>query len=145
MNFSPSLCTYLGLLWPKGNTLHLALLNPLRFTWTHLSSFPRPFWMTSLPYVVSTAPFSLVSSANLLRVHSIPQSRCLIKMLRSTSPKMDCCEKPLVRSFHPDIQPLTTSLWPWTYKQFFIHWTVHTSNPYLSNLCFYVCKGFTYT
>lgn len=29
------MCTHLGLPWPKCNTLHLALLNLIRFTWAH--------------------------------------------------------------------------------------------------------------
>uniref|UniRef100_A0A8C3LDC0 Conserved oligomeric Golgi complex subunit 3 n=1 Tax=Chrysolophus pictus TaxID=9089 RepID=A0A8C3LDC0_CHRPC len=53
--------------------------------------------MTSLLSVVSTIPLSLVSSANLLRVHSVPLSVSLIKMLKSTDPKTDpktvSCEK----------------------------------------------------
>jgi len=43
--------------------------------------------MASLPSVVSTAPLSLVSCANLLRVHSMPSSMPLMKMLKSTGPK----------------------------------------------------------
>jgi len=34
----PSLYTYLGLSWPKFSTVHLALLNLIRFTWAHISS-----------------------------------------------------------------------------------------------------------
>jgi len=40
----------------------------------HFSSLSRSLWMTSHPSGVSTAPLSLVSSANLLKVHSISLS-----------------------------------------------------------------------
>jgi len=43
--------------------------------------------MVSLPFIVKYN--SLVSSANLLRIHSISLSKSLIKMLNSTVPKMD--------------------------------------------------------
>ena len=45
---SPSLYTYLGLPQPKYSTLHLALLNLIRSSWTHFSSLSRSFWMVSL-------------------------------------------------------------------------------------------------
>ncbi|KAK4825953.1 LOW QUALITY PROTEIN: hypothetical protein QYF61_003471 [Mycteria americana] len=64
---------------------------------------------------VSTGPLSLVSSANLLRVHLIPLSMSLMKILNN-------------------IEPLTTTLWMRPSSQFLIHRTVHSSNPYLSNL-----------
>ena len=38
--------------------------------------------MTSLHSVVSSVPLSIVSSANLLRMHSIPLSNSLIKMIQ---------------------------------------------------------------
>ncbi|KAK4817090.1 hypothetical protein QYF61_027921 [Mycteria americana] len=75
----PSLC----------RSLHLALLNFMRFTWAHSSSLSRSLWMTSLPSSKSTALLSLVSSANLLRVHSIPLSVSLMKTLNSTHPTID--------------------------------------------------------
>jgi len=59
----------LGFLWPKCKTLHFAVLNLIRFTQAHLSNLLRPLWMASLPSTVPTTPLSLVSSANLLRVH----------------------------------------------------------------------------
>ncbi|KAK4815602.1 hypothetical protein QYF61_004817 [Mycteria americana] len=51
----------------------------MRFTWADLSSLSRTLWMASLPSRVSTTPLSLVSSANLLRVHSIPLSVSVTK------------------------------------------------------------------
>ena len=48
-------------------------------------------------------------SANLLRVRSIPQSLSLIKMLKSTVPKMVPWGTPLVTSLHLNIELLTTT------------------------------------
>ncbi|KAK4825966.1 hypothetical protein QYF61_003535 [Mycteria americana] len=45
--------------------------------------------LDDIPSGVSTAPLSLVSSANLLRVHSIPLSMSLMKILNSTGPTID--------------------------------------------------------
>lgn len=61
--------------------------------------------MTSLPSVISTAPVSLMLSANLLRVSSIPLS---------VTDKENWSQdrgKPLVTSFHLDIVHLTRTLW----------------------------------
>ncbi|KAK4810857.1 hypothetical protein QYF61_008829 [Mycteria americana] len=85
----PSLYWNRGLPQPRCRTLHLALLNLMRFTQAHFSSLPRSLWMTSRPSGVSTAPLSLVSSANLLRVHSISLSMSLMKILNSTGPSTD--------------------------------------------------------
>ena len=68
---SSGLYTYRGLLWSKNGTLHLTLLDIIRFTCAHFSSLSRFLWMPSFSSVVWTAPLSLVSSANLLRVHLI--------------------------------------------------------------------------
>lgn len=46
---SPSLHTgYLGLPQPKGNMLHLVLLNLIRFMWAHFSSLSTSLWLASL-------------------------------------------------------------------------------------------------
>jgi len=47
-----------------------------------------------------TAPLGLVSSANLLRMHSIPQSVSLMKILNSTGPNMDRVSVFRVSVFH---------------------------------------------
>ena len=70
----PSLYWCLGLFLPRGRTLHLPLLNLIRFLSAHLSSLSRSRWMAAQPASVSTTPPSLVSSANWLRVHSNRQS-----------------------------------------------------------------------
>ena len=87
-----------------------------------------------LPYNVLTTPLSLVSSANLLRVHSMPLSMSLIRMLKSTGPRTDPWGTLLVPGLHPDTDPLIKTLWLCPASQFLIHWTVHPSNPHFSNL-----------
>ncbi|KAK4810808.1 hypothetical protein QYF61_008780 [Mycteria americana] len=85
--------------------------------------------MAFLPSSESTAPLSLESTANLLRVHSVPLSMSVMKILNSTGSRT-----PLVTGFHLDIEPLTRSLWTQPSSQFLIHLTVYPSNPSLSNL-----------
>ena len=87
--------------------------------------------MAALPSIVSTALLNLVSSANLLRVHSIQLLMSLIKMLKSTHPKTDPWGTPLITSFHLDIEPLITTLCLQPFNQFFIHRVVDPSNPRL--------------
>ena len=62
--------------------MQLALLNLMKFTWAPFL-MARSLLMASCPSGVSTAPLSLVSSANLLRVHLIPLSMSLMKILNS--------------------------------------------------------------
>ena len=66
--------------------LHLPLLILIRFLSTQLSSLSRSHWMAAQPSGVSTTPPNFVSSANLLRVHSIPSSRLLMKTLNKIKP-----------------------------------------------------------
>ncbi|KAK4818676.1 hypothetical protein QYF61_017421 [Mycteria americana] len=93
---SPSLC----------RTLHLALLNLMRFTQAHFSSLSRSLWMTSRPSGMSTAPLCLVLSENLLRVHLISLSMSLMKILNSTGPTVDCY--PLDVTIQPIPYPLNS-------------------------------------
>lgn len=123
-----------GLPQPRCRTLHLPLLNLMRFTQAHLSSLSRSIWMESLPSIASTAPHCLVSSENLLRVHSIPLSKSPTKMLNSTSPSIGSWGTLLVTDLHLDIEPLTVTLWAWPFRQFLTHGVVHTSDLCLSNL-----------
>ncbi|KAK4831119.1 LOW QUALITY PROTEIN: hypothetical protein QYF61_015422 [Mycteria americana] len=57
-------------------------------------------------FSVSTTPLSLVSSANLLRVHSISLSVSLMKILNSTGPTVDCY--PLDAAIQPIPYPLNS-------------------------------------
>ena len=68
----PSLYLCLWLPQSRCKSLHLTFLNFVRSAWAYLSSLPKSLWMASLPSRESTAPLSSVSSANMLRVHSIP-------------------------------------------------------------------------
>lgn len=77
---------------------------------------------------VSMEPFSLVSSADTCWELPVTLSRSLMMMLKSTSPMTD----PL--SLLLDTVPLTTTLYLQPSNQFLIHWVVHPSNPYISNL-----------
>lgn len=59
-------CTHLGLTQLKHDTLHFALLNLIKLMWARFLSLFRSLSMASFPSIVSTAPPSLVLSANLL-------------------------------------------------------------------------------
>lgn len=59
--------------------------------------------------VVSIALLSFVSSENLLRVHLLPQSMSLIKMVKSTGPKTDPCGMLLITGLLLDTESLTSS------------------------------------
>jgi len=96
-----SLYICLGFLRPKCKPLHFAVLNLIRFTRAQLSSLLTP---------LNGIPSFLLSSVNLLRVHSIPSSMLLMKMLKSTGPKTDPWGTPLVTSLHLDIEPSVTTL-----------------------------------
>lgn len=132
MSSSLSLYSHLGLPQPKSNTSHVALLNLIRFSYVHFFSLFRFLW-TSPSSIVSTAALSLLSLANLLRVCSTPLSTSLIRMLKSTCPKMGPCRTPLVTSLHLDTEPWTPLLWLRLSKQLFIQLTVQPSNSSLSN------------
>lgn len=74
-------------------TLHLALSNLIKLTWAHFSKLSTCPWMASLPPAMSTAPPSLASSANMLRVHStselIPRAFQVLRLLRISCDDMD--------------------------------------------------------
>ena len=71
------------------DTLHLALLNYVKFTHTHLSSLLRLIWMAYLPSSMLTAPLRLMSSANMLRAHSITLTISLTMVLNNIGPNSD--------------------------------------------------------
>jgi len=77
---SPSLYSYLGL--PQSNTLHLALLNLLRFSCAQFLS------LDGVPsFCGVSCSTQLGAVCKLLRVHSIPLCVSLIKVLESTGPR----------------------------------------------------------
>ena len=64
----------------------LALLNLMRFIWAHFLNWTRTLCMASCPSNMLTVPLSLVSSTNLLSMHSAPLSVSLMKTLKNTVP-----------------------------------------------------------
>ena len=77
----------------------------------HRSSLSRSLCSALLPSGRSTLPPSLVSSANLLRVHSIPSSRSSMKMLNRSSPSTEPWGTPLVTGHQLHSTPLSKTLW----------------------------------
>jgi len=67
--------------------------------------------ITAQPSDVSTAPSSFILSVNLLRVHSVPVSRSLMKMWNSIDPGVSPWVTPLVTCLQVDFVPLITTLW----------------------------------
>ncbi|KAK4832380.1 LOW QUALITY PROTEIN: hypothetical protein QYF61_022235 [Mycteria americana] len=119
----------MGFLWPKSRTLHLALLNLIRLASAHRSSLSRSLCRAFLPSRRSTLPHNSVSSANFLRVHSIPLSRSLIKILNRTGPNTEPWGTPLVTGHQLEQTPFTTTLWVQLSSQFFTQRRVHPSKP----------------
>ena len=87
--FIPQSVLILGVALTHVQDLAPGLVEPHDVQTGPLSSLSRSLWMASHPSGVLTAPHSLVSSANVLRVHSIPLSMSLMKILNSTSPSTD--------------------------------------------------------
>jgi len=145
-SFSLSLYICLGLPWPKCSTLHLALMNLIRYTWAHPLSLFRSLSVASLHSILSTAPLSLLSSTDSLRVQSIPLPMSLMKMLKNTGPlggttrhwpppghkAIDC--SPLAVTFHPILYPLNSPPFTSIFLQFrgkndiehFQGWGIHS-------------------
>jgi len=106
----PNLYLCLGLPRPWCRTSHLALLNFVSLAWAYCSSLSRSLWIELLPSNVSTAPLILLSSANLLRLHSTPLSVLPMKLLYSTSPSREPSGRLLVTGVHWDIELLMATL-----------------------------------
>lgn len=70
IHLSVSLYWCLELPWPMQRTLHLALLNFMKFAWAHLPSPWRSLCMVSLPSKLSAGTLTLMLSTNLVRVTS---------------------------------------------------------------------------
>lgn len=62
-------------------TLHLSLLNFMKFFSFHPSSLSRSLNMAALPSATLTGSHSLVSTVNLTSMHSVIFSRLLIRIL----------------------------------------------------------------
>ncbi|KAK4810817.1 hypothetical protein QYF61_008789 [Mycteria americana] len=85
-----------GVVVTKVQDLALGLVESHTIASAHRSSLSRSLCRDFLPSSRSTLPHNLVSSANLLRVHSIPLSRSLIKILNRTGPNTEPWGTPLV-------------------------------------------------
>jgi len=101
----------------------------MRFTWAHSSSLSKSLWMAYLPSSVSAASLSLVSSQNFLRVHLVPLSTPLMKILNNIVPSTDPRGTPLVTGFHLDNELLTVTLCTQPSSQFLTHLTAHQTIP----------------
>ena len=115
-------------------TLHLPLLNFMRFLSSHFSRLSRYLWMLGQSPGVSVTPFSFVSSENLLRMHSAPLSRSLMKMLYTTASSINPWSMILLTDMQLDFMPLVTTLWTQPYSQFSVHLTVYLSSSILHQL-----------
>lgn len=92
---APILCWCIWL-FPSGcRSLHLLLLNLL---YALLSSLSRSCWVAF--WCIS--PSSFISSAHLLRVHSIPSSSSLMKMLNKTTASTDTLGEVLITGLQLD-------------------------------------------
>lgn len=96
LSWCPSCPVKLFHTWRR--TLHLPLLNFLRFPSAHLSRMQRSFQIAALLSSVTVVPPSLVSLTNLMCRQSIPSSRSLLKVLNSICP-----------SVHPFLKALPVS------------------------------------
>lgn len=75
-----------------------AIVECPRLLSAHSSSFLKFPYMAALQLSVSTAPSYLVSSMNLLKVHPVPSSTLLMKMLNSIRLSIDPQSMPLITS-----------------------------------------------
>ncbi|KAK4824318.1 LOW QUALITY PROTEIN: hypothetical protein QYF61_013593 [Mycteria americana] len=85
-------------LFPKSVALHVVVVTQVQdpalgLVEPHTVGLSPSIQPAQIP--LSTLPHNLVSSANLLRVHSIPSSRSLIKMLNRTGPNTEPWGTPL--------------------------------------------------
>lgn len=62
---------------------------------------------------------------NLLRVHSVPSSRSLLKKLNSIGPTSKFWGTSLVTGLQPDFVSLIITLQAWSFRLFLIHFTVN--------------------
>lgn len=86
----------------------MPLLNFVRFLAAHFSRLSKSLWMAMPPSIISSTPPSSMSPAYLLRVHSVPLSKPLLKMLhRSVDPKDTLLVIALQLDFHqfPSLGP----------------------------------------
>ncbi|KAM9656072.1 uncharacterized protein ACIBXB_008597 [Morphnus guianensis] len=124
-----------GVAVTKCRTRHLALLNLIQLASAHPSSLSRSLCRAFLPSSRSTLPPNLVSSANLLTVHSIPLSKSLIKTLNRMGPNTEPWGTPLVTCHQLDLTPFAATLWACPSSQFFTQRRVQLSKPCIRQAC----------
>ena len=131
---SPNLYLCPEFLCPRCEIWHLDLLYFIPLTIFQCCYLSLSFLKPSHSLRESTTPSSLVSSANLLMVHSTPASRLFIKILNRTGCGTEPWGTPLVTSHQPDVAPFTTTLWTLPCSQFFTQHMVYLLIPQLDNL-----------
>lgn len=107
-------------------------------TWAQLYSLSRFLWRVFLPPGSLTLPTNLVSSANLLKVHSVTLSQSSIQTTNRAGPSTDpwvtphmtSCQQDAIPIYHhclsPDIQPVLSPLLP----------------SFKNTLCYYILQAF---
>jgi len=98
----------------NSRTWNLALLKLVQVASAQLSSLSRSLCRALLPSSTLALPPNMESSANLLREHSIPSSRSLIKILNKTGLKTEPWGTPLVTGRQLDLTPFTNTLCAWS-------------------------------
>lgn len=100
-----------GLFFPSlGLCVCPALLNCVRFLLAHSSRLSGFTLMAALSSSILAGHSNLVSSGNLMRVHSAASSRSLRKMRNSSGPRINCYDTPLVTGLQAAYDPLTSAL-----------------------------------
>lgn len=87
---------------------HLSLWNCMRLLPAHCSSLSGTPWVAPRPSGVPATPPSLVLSANLLRVQTVP--RPLMSMLKRTGPSTDPRRTMMVSGLQLDFMTLISTL-----------------------------------
>lgn len=122
---------FLALLFPTYNTPPLPLLNLMPLLIFQSSNVFRSLCKAFCSFRESTALPSLVSSTDLLRMHSTLPSRSWIKMLKRTGTQIEPWEIPLVTACQPGVAPFTMTLWALLFSQSI---TQHSTNLFNSHL-----------
>lgn len=87
---SPRLYFWMGLLWLKCSTWHLALLNVMQLNIVHQFNLSRSLCRPSCsPADQHSHPICCLSSADSMRGHSILWTKSLTKMLNKTGPSAE--------------------------------------------------------
>lgn len=148
---SPCLWWWMGVFVIKMQDLALGLLKSHTIGLRESIQLPRSLYMAFVPSSRSIFPLSLVLSVNLQRVHSIPPSKLLIKILKKNSPSADPLwniTSELVTGNQLNLTVFTTILWAWPSSQTFAQQWVCLIKPWAANfskviLCETKVKGFT--